>query len=157
MRLVGLALLAAWLGATGCIVGGTGGITTTPTRASNEGPIPDPLSGDGPPALEETDEPGLLAAPSLDANLYYHQPSELWYRHTFRRWYQAFRWNGNWFLVDEVPEFLADRSIAPEELPTLPEYERGELPTLPEYEPRDLPTLPEYEDEPLEYEDDPEP
>ncbi len=122
-----------------------------------EGPIPDPFEGEQQPELEATEIDGLFKVPTLAPNVFFHESEENWYRYAYRRWYQAFRWNGNWFLVDEVPKFLADRSIAPEELPTLPEYERGELPTLPEYEPRDLPTLPEYEDEPLEYEDDPEP
>ncbi len=102
--------------------------------AAREGPIPEPFAGPGPPSLEETDVPGLQAASSLDPDVYYHEPSELWYRYTFRRWYQAFRWDGHWFIVEEVPDFLAERASAPRELPTLPEFEPGELPTLPEYE-----------------------
>ena len=62
---------------------------------------------------------------------------------TYRRWYQAFRWNGNWFILEDIPPLIQER--------TPPPPEEDELPTLPEYEPKrpeELPTLPEYEEFP---------
>lgn len=138
------ALLLPVLLASGCLIlGATGGLTVTQVPDEYEGPIPDPFSGDAPPALEPTPYEGLLRAPSLGSDVYYHEPTDLWYRYTFRRWYQAFRWDGAWFVLPETPTILVDVETSPAEpLPTLPEYE--DLPTLPEYE--DLPTLPEDED-----------
>jgi hypothetical protein len=123
-----LALLT--LSAPGClIVGAAGGLTMTPIPDEYEGPIPDPFTGSEPPALEPTRHAGLKKAPSLGPDVYYDEPTELWYRYEFRRWYQAFRWNGNWFVLQETPEALASVEISPEQpLPTLPEYEEPPSP-----------------------------
>ena len=86
-------------------------------------PIPDVFSGDSQPALEATGIEGLLAARSLGPNVYFHAGDDLWYRRAYRRWYQAFRWNGNWFLVAETPEFLEGIKIEKVALPELPDLE----------------------------------
>ena len=105
-------------------MGGTGGVTIVQVPDEYEGPIPSRFEGDGPPELEQTEIPGLLAAPGLDRNLYFHEPEDLWYRYTYRRWYQAFRWNGNWFVLEQTPLILNKVEIVvPDKLPTLPEYE----------------------------------
>ena len=134
MRALASALAALALGA--CI---SGSITTTTTPESREGPIPPPFKGDEPPVLEATDAEGLMKAPALGPNVYYHDPADLWYRRAYRRWYQAFRWNGNWFILPETPAVLVGREIEKVELPDL-----EDLPPLPQIEDADdLPDLPE--------------
>ena len=120
-----LALLMA--SAPGClVVGAVGGLTMTPIPDEYEGPIPEPFSGSEPPQLEPTRHAGLQKAASLGPDVYYDEPTELWYRYKFRRWYQAFRWNGNWFVLQETPQVLAGVETSPDKpLPTLPEYEEG--------------------------------
>ena len=135
MRLIPRAALTLLLLAAGCEQLGVGVVVTRPPPVKQP-PVPSPFEGSEPPALESTETPGLLRAAALGEHVYFYEPEELWYRHAYRRWYQAFRWNGNWFILEETPELLAERTP---EAPTL-----DELPTLPEYE-RDLPTLPEYE------------
>lgn len=119
---------------TGCAYG----VTTTTQPAPREGPIPPPFVGDDPPALAPTDVEGLSRAPSLAPNVYYYAPADLWYRRAYRRWYQAFRWNGNWFILAETPTVLVGRKIEKVVLP--------ELPDLPA-DPRGLPELPELPDD----------
>ncbi len=124
MRLLAAALLA--LAAAGCLAGAQGGITITGPPPITEGPIPSPFEAEEPPALEPTDTPDLFSAPSLGPNVYFHESDKLWYRYAYRRWYQAFRWNGNWFVLEEPPEILSERELVKpkrEDLPTLPEYE----------------------------------
>ncbi len=118
------------------------GITTTVQPESTEGPIPTRFQSDEPPALAASDVEGLFRAPSLGPNVYFHEPPNLWYRRAYRRWYQAFRWNGNWFILAETPEILVGRKIEKVELPELPD-----LPDLPDDDPRELPGLPELPDD----------
>jgi hypothetical protein len=102
-------------------------------------PIPKMFTGDTEPILEPTGIEGLLAARSLGPNVYYH--GDLWYRRAFRRWYQAFRWNGNWFLLNETPDFLDGIAIEKAPRPDLRDLER--LEDLPE-----LPPLPDFPGDP---------
>lgn len=122
------------------------GITQTVQPESLEGPIPPPFQGAEAPALAPTDVEGLFRAPSLGPNVYFHEPADLWYRRAYRRWYQAFRWNGNWFILAETPQVLVGREIQKVELPELPPDRAGDdpraLPELPE-----LPELPDDEPE----------
>jgi hypothetical protein len=76
---------------------------------------PDPLVSMEPPKLVPTEAPGLFAAPALDPTLYYYEPDELWYRYSYRRWFQAFRWDGAWFVPERVPDVVKAR--VPEETP----------------------------------------
>ncbi len=98
-------------------------ITATPTPEPKQPPIPSPFSGEEEPVLEATDKDGLHMAPGLAPNVYFYEPEDVWYRYAYRRWYQAFRWNGSWFILDEPPDVLADRKLEKRELPTIPEYE----------------------------------
>jgi hypothetical protein len=68
-----------------------------------EPPLPPPFEGEQAPALEATTVQGILVAPPEFENLYYSEPDGLWYRYWRSRWYQAFRWNGNWFPPEDVP------------------------------------------------------
>ena len=104
-------------------------ITRGPATDRDEAPIPAPFKAEGPPALESTPHPGLQKAPSLGPNVYYSEGEDLWYRWAYRRWYQAFRWNGNWFVLMETPSVLANVELEKVELPTLEGLE--ELPPLP--------------------------
>jgi hypothetical protein len=109
-------LLRAWLAlgtvllATACIQ-----VVRTTQEQEPEPRAPDPLISMTEPKLEPTGVEGLLAAPALDPTLYYYEPDELWYRYAYKRWYQAFRWDGNWFIPDDVPKAVKDRS--PKETP----------------------------------------
>lgn len=117
--------LLALLLLTACAPGQFGIIVTPPPPAEPEPIVPEPFQGTEPPALVETEMEGLLAAPSVHRTLYFHESSELWYRYAYHRWYQAFRWNGHWFLPERTPDALLERTPeAPRKLPTLPEYER---------------------------------
>ncbi len=111
------ALTLLWL--AGC-VGMNAGMSVTGPPEVRQPPVPAPFDAEGPPTLEPTDTPGLSSAPSLAPNLYYYEPDDAWYRYAYRRWYQAFRWNGNWFILDAAPEILVDRPIERRELPELP-------------------------------------
>ena len=142
IRVAALALACAIC--TGCVLG----VTTTVQPASLEGPIPPPFHADEAPVLAPTEIEGLSRAPSLAPNVYYHAPADLWYRRAYRRWYQAFRWNGNWFILAETPTVLVGREIERVALPELPE-----LPTLPEL-PDDATALPELPELPEVPEDD---
>ena len=94
-----------------------------------EVPIPAVFRSEEPPDLEPCPYPGLQRAPSLGPNIYFQESENLWYRRAYRRWYQAFRWNGNWFVLMETPAILADVPIEKVRLPTLEDLE--ELPPLP--------------------------
>ncbi|MBW2281060.1 MAG: hypothetical protein JRG82_09980 [Deltaproteobacteria bacterium] len=120
----------------------SGAITTTTLPESREGPIPARFQGSEPPVLDATDVPGLMKASGLGPNVYYHDPADLWYRRAYRRWYQAFRWDGNWFILSGTPAVLVGREIEKVELPDL-----EDLPPLPDVEDvDDLPDLPEDEE-----------
>jgi len=69
---------------------------------------PDPFFAAEDPALEPTDQPDWLAAPSLDVSCYFYKQDKTWYRFYRNRWFQAFRWDGAWFELpeSEVPAFL---------------------------------------------------
>ncbi len=123
MHGAGLLVLLA-LAATACM---HGAVTVTQPPPSYEPPIPERFRGEGPPELRNTDAPGLLRAPSVDRDLYYFRPDDLWYRFAYNRWYQAFSWNGNWFVPEQVPEVLKGREPK-RTLPTLPELEAEEGP-----------------------------
>jgi hypothetical protein len=105
-----LLALAAALLATACIQ-----VVRTTQEQEPEPRAPDPLVSMEEPKLEPTGVEGLLAAPALDPTLVYYEPEELWYRYAYKRWYQAFRWDGNWFIPDDVPKAVKDRS--PKETP----------------------------------------
>ncbi len=85
------------------------------------------FQGDGPPPLEPTDVPGLLAAPSLGRTVYYYEAQEYWCRFARNRWYMAFDWDGNWFDIPdaELPAVLAARHAPPP--PKTVEEELAEL------------------------------
>lgn len=98
------------------------GVSVQAPSQVHEPPVPAPFAGKEPPALEPTDAAGLFMAPSLAPNVYYHDREDLWYRYAYRRWYQAFRWNGNWFILgEEPPEILSGRKLMRPELPELPD------------------------------------
>lgn len=124
MRLIVLLALPVLL--LGCLTQDFG-VTITQPPPIKQRPIPDAFEGEEAPKLEATDRPGLFRAPELAENVWFHEPSDLWYRYTYRGWYQAFRWNGNWFIIEEPPEVLADVELV---VPTLPEL--PELPELPD-------------------------
>lgn len=125
-------------------------VTVTPVEPVKEGPIPKPFAGKEPPQLIPTEIEGLFRAPSLAPNVYFHEPEEDWYRYAYRRWYKAFRWNGNWFILEARPTVLASLELeGPEDLPAFDDLEKGELDM--DTVPRDkygLPTLPDLEDPP---------
>lgn len=118
MRLSSIAALALVL--LGCPTGNFD-VTVTQPPPIKQPPIPGSFEGDAAPGLEATDRPGVFSAPELGPNVWFHEPADLWYRHAYRRWYQAFRWNGNWFVLDEPPKVLADIKVVVPELPELPE------------------------------------
>ena len=74
-------------------------------------PTPDPYLAAGPGELVATDHPGLFQAPELGRTCYTYEPKREWYRFAYNHWYQAFRWDGDWYLVPDaqVPKFLAGR------------------------------------------------
>ena len=111
----------AALTAAGCI-----GLAVSQIPENTEPPIPSPFRGDTAPELVPTETAGVLAAESLGPNVFYFEPEDLWYRYRFKRWYQAFRWDGTWFIQpDPPPAVVSQVSLAPEDdrIPTLPEYE----------------------------------
>lgn len=120
-----LAILSCALACLSCALQ----ITKGPPTDRDEAPIPSPFEGSEAPPLEPTAHPGLQKAPSLGPNVYFHPAEDLWYRWAYRRWYQAFRWDGNWFVLMETPSILADVELEKVELPTLKGLE--ELPPLP--------------------------
>jgi hypothetical protein len=102
-----------------------GAVTVTAPPPRYEPPVPERFGGKAAPLLLETDAPGLLRAPSVDEHLYYYRPDDLWYRFAFNRWYQAFAWNGNWFVPEKVPDVLRGREPR-RSFPTLPGLEAPE-------------------------------
>jgi len=120
--------LVAVLGSIAACLGGVQ-ITRGPPTDRDEAPIPSPFEGDQTPALEPTSYVGLQKAPALGPNVYFHQAENLWYRWAYRRWYQAFRWDGNWFVLMEAPDVLAEVPLEKVKLPTLEDLK--ELPPLP--------------------------
>jgi hypothetical protein len=78
-----------------------------------EPPLPPPFEGAAAPPLEATAVRGILVAPPEYENLYYSETDELWYRYWRTRWYQAFRWNGNWFPPEDVPPPLRAGPLEP--------------------------------------------
>ena len=76
---------------------------------------PDPLVSLEDPKLQPTATEGLFAVPGLKENVFYYEPNELWYRYEYRKWFQAFRWDGYWFVPDKVPD--AVKAQVPEETP----------------------------------------
>lgn len=111
--------------ASGCLLLGIS-VSTQQAEVKRE-VVPKPFEGEEPPPLEATQKAGLFHAPSLGPNVYYFEPDDLWYRFGYRRWYQAFRWNGNWFILEDEPMILRDVKLVIPKLPTLPEYEDEEL------------------------------
>jgi hypothetical protein len=77
-----------------------------PPEPPPEPPMPAPFQGEQAPPLVATSIEGVLAAPSVDAHLYYSSAERLWYRYAKGQWYQAFRWNGHWFPPENVPAEL---------------------------------------------------
>jgi hypothetical protein len=123
------------------------GLTTTVIDTPNEY-VPRPFKGDTEPALTPTDVTDLYRVESLGPNVYYDGGQDLWYRRARRQWYQAFRWNGNWFIVSKTPALLVGREIEKVSLPTLPQEDDDMV-----FDEQGLPTLPDLEDVPDE--DDP--
>ncbi len=113
-------LLAAALGCAGCVsVTDFGLWIEQPPPPAPELPAPARFSGDAPPALVTTEQPGLLRAPTLSQDLYYYEPIELWYRRWRGRWYQAFTWDGHWFPpAGKVPPAVA--AVEPASAPASP-------------------------------------
>lgn len=95
-------------------------IVTAPPPATKQPPVPSAFEAEEDPPLEETDQAGLFYAPALGPNVYFYEPDELWYRYAYRRWYQAFRWNGSWFILEDPPDVLAKRELIRPKLPELP-------------------------------------
>ena len=81
-------------------------VTVQQAPPIREGPIPSPFEGEQEPELLATEIEGVFKAPSLAPNVYFHASEEDWYRFAYRRWYQAFRWNGNWFILERKPVVL---------------------------------------------------
>ena len=102
--------IALVLAGTACIQ-----VVQTAPEMEPEPQTPDPLVSMEEPKLVPTDAPGLFAAPAIDPTLYYYEPDELWYRYSYRRWFQAFRWDGSWFVPEKVPDVVKAR--VPEETP----------------------------------------
>jgi hypothetical protein len=90
-------------------------VVQTAPEMEPEPQTPAPLVSMEEPKLVATGVPGLMAAPALDPTLYYYEPDELWYRYAYRRWFQAFRWDGSWFVPEKVPDVVKAR--VPEETP----------------------------------------
>ena len=114
-------LVAALLGSLGCI-----GLAVSQIPQNTEPPVPSPLKGDAEPELVATEAEGVHVAPELGPNIFYFEPDDLWFRYRYKRWYQAFRWDGTWFIQpDPPPVVVALVSLDPtdDKIPTLPEYE----------------------------------
>jgi hypothetical protein len=99
------AALAALLSAA-CIQ-----IVQTPSEPEIEVRTPNPFTNENQGKLEPTDFKGLFTAPELDKNTFYYAPKKEWYRFSYNRWFQAFRWDGYWFELrdEDVPRFLQGR------------------------------------------------
>ena len=117
-RVVAGAILVGGLAA--CVPTGLS-IVMQPAPAVKQPPIPSTFEGDGDPTLEKTDQAGLFYVPELGPNVYFYKSDDLWYRYAYHRWYQAFRWDGNWFILQDPPEVLAKRKLIRRELPELPD------------------------------------
>ena len=109
MNSLKVAVVSAALGAllsTGCIqIVKTGGEPELEVRT------PNPFTTESQGKLEPTEFKGLFKAPELDKNCYYYEPKKEWYRFSYNRWFQAFRWDGYWFELrdEDVPKFLQGR------------------------------------------------
>ncbi len=104
-----LAVVATALGAllcAGCIQ-----VVRQTTEPEIEVRTPNPFTQESQGKLEATDTKGLFKAPELDKNCYYYEPKKEWYRFSYNRWFQAFRWDGYWFELrdEDVPKFLRNR------------------------------------------------
>ena len=109
MNLAKLAVVSMALGAllcTGCIQ-----IVRTNTEPEIEVRTPNPFTKESQGKLEPTDFKGLFKAPELDKDCYYYEPKKEWFRFSYNRWFQAFRWDGYWFELrdEDVPKFLQNR------------------------------------------------
>ena len=118
------AATAALLIASACIQ-----VVQTAPPMEPEPRTPDPLVSLEEPKLEPTEVEGLFAAPGLAESLFYYEPQELWYRYEYRRWFQAFRWDGYWFVPEKVPEVL--KAMVPAETPQTPQHEHRRPPRHP--------------------------
>ena len=103
MRTAGLPTLLALLLLAGCPTG-FGVQVVQPPPLPPEPPMPPSFEGETAPELEPTSSAGLFRAPTVDTQLYYYAPDDLWYRQWRGKWYQAFSWNGAWFPPRQVPE-----------------------------------------------------
>jgi len=101
------AVLTLSLSAIGCIQ-----VVQLPGIEEKEVRTPKPFLAMEDPQLEATDYPGLFRAPSLDASCYFYKPDKYWFRFTYNKWFQAFRWDGAWFelLPQDIPKYLKDRA-----------------------------------------------
>jgi hypothetical protein len=92
---------------------GTGCIQIVRTNAEPEIEVrtPNPFTAESQGKLEPTDFKGLFKAAELDKNTYFYEPKKEWYRFSYNRWFQAFRWDGYWFELrdEDVPRFLQNR------------------------------------------------
>lgn len=104
-----LAIVSTALGAllcAGCIQ-----IVRQNTEPEIEVRTPNPFTNESQGQLEATDFKGLFKAAELDKDTYYYEPKKEWYRFSYNRWFQAFRWDGYWFELrdEDVPKFLQNR------------------------------------------------
>jgi hypothetical protein len=103
------AIVAMTLGVlltSGCVQ-----VVQTQTEPEIEVRAPLPFTKENYGTLEPTDVKGLFKAPDLDKTCYFYEPKKEWYRFSFNRWFQAFRWDGSWFELreEDVPKFLRGR------------------------------------------------
>ena len=104
-----LAIVSMALGALLC--GGCIQVVRQQGEPEIEIRTPNPFTKENQGQLEPTDFKGLFKAPELDKNCYYYEPKKEWYRFSYNRWFQAFRWDGYWFELrdEDVPKFLQNR------------------------------------------------
>jgi hypothetical protein len=111
-----MAARSSWRAAIGCLLASACiQVVQTAPPQEPEPRTPEPFVSMEEPKLVPTEVPGLFAVPSLDATVYYYKPEELWYRYAYRSWYQAFRWDGAWFIPGKLPDVVKAR--VPQETP----------------------------------------
>jgi hypothetical protein len=105
-RLAIVSLAFGVLLGAGCIQ-----IVQQPTEPEIEVRTPKPFTSENHGKLEPTELKGLFQVPELDKACYYYEPKKEWYRFSYNRWFQAFRWDGAWFELrdEDVPKFLQGR------------------------------------------------
>jgi hypothetical protein len=93
--------------AAGCIQ-----VVQQPSEPEIEVRAPKPFTNESQGKLEPTEVKGLFKVPELDKSCYFYQPKKEWYRFSYNRWFQAFRWDGSWFELrdEDVPKFLQGRA-----------------------------------------------